>query len=228
MIWLLVGGLAVYGYYKYGKGIIVNMKIPNNQKFEEATKEEARLYQKIQNNTATITDKVKYEDLTKTLQYKRYGITSRLDLEGVCLTISTLFALGANQGLLYQNLMEISATESLCGTQPYKINRGYGYGLFQFDRIAFDDCKDIIQQRYKNEFLFIVNRNIDNVKYEDLQEQALLACFFCRVYLKHRIPYAIGTTLQERAKQWKQYYNTELGAGSVAGYIEKSKTQGVA
>lgn len=223
---LVFGG--IYMYYKVIKPYLYSKKIPNMQAFEQVKAEKDAIERKVLSGKVTKQEVAKLQDLTESLRYVCYGVTSKLDIEGVCLTISTLFAEGANQTNLYNNLMEICATESLLGTAIYNPARGYGYGLFQFDKVAFDDIKQLIQTKHSNQFLFICNKDINAVAYDDLKTHALIACFFCRVYLKYRIPSMIGDSLKARAEQWKKYYNTELGKGTVAGYIEKSKQMGVA
>ena len=42
---------------------------------------------------------------------------------------------------------------------------------------------------------------------------------FCRIKYR-RVPKALPKTVEECASQWKQYYNTEHGAGTESHFIE--------
>lgn len=148
-----------------------------------------------------------------------YGIANRAELELIVDYISFAYNLGANPLLLRRNLLEISAVESAFGTADYAKNRGYGYGIWQFDKVAFNDIKNKIIQFQSGKFMLLCGRDIKSVTYEMLQNHALIACFFARTYLYYKIPEPIGATLEDRARQWKTYYNTDLGKGTIAQYI---------
>ena len=155
-------------------------------------------------------------------QFQCYGITNEIDIKALVRYVSICYSKGANPENLYKNLMEIASAESGLGSIGYTTTRGYGYGLFQFDRVAFDTIKAKIKTFDSGLFLMITQRLIDDIKYDDLKTQALTATFFARAYLYYRIPEKIGETIEIRARQWKQYYNTPLGKGTEQGYINKA------
>tara|TARA_Y100000004_G_scaffold52017_1_gene57602 strand:+ start:4548 stop:4985 length:438 start_codon:yes stop_codon:yes gene_type:complete len=44
----------------------------------------------------------------------------------------------------------------------------------------------------------------------------------CRIHYR-RVPSAIPSTIEERAKYWKKHYNSELGKGTVEHYLKANK-----
>lgn len=210
-----LGASALYAYFKVGKPLYMNSQINENNYYQKEA--QAEELQQIPNPTPA---QVKHlNDLTQSLMWARYGVTDEIDIKGVISTICALYPMGANVKLLYDFLLEICAVETALGRAAYNINRGYGYGLWQFDEIAFIDTKDRILRKHSTDFLLICNRDIKNVQYGDLRNSSLLACFFARTYIYYRIPHAIPNTRYERAKDWKTYYNTSKGAGTPEKYM---------
>lgn len=212
---LLLLGSSIYGYFKIGKPLYMNSKI--NDSNYQLVESEAETLQQIPNPTPA---QVKHlHDLTQSLMWARYGVTDEIDIKGVISTIVALYPMGANPTLLYDFLLEICAVETALGQGAYNVNRGYGYGLWQFDKIAFDDTKIRIAKKHNADFLLICNRNINKITYDDLKTSSLVACFFARTYLYYRIPHAIPSTRVARANDWKKYYNTIKGAGTPEKYL---------
>lgn len=216
---IFLGAAALYSYFKVGKPLYMNSQINDNNYY--AKESQAQELQAIPNPTPA---QVKHlNDLTQSLMWARYGVTDEIDIKGVISTICALYPLGANVTHLYDFLLEICAVETALGRAEYNINRGYGYGLWQFDEIAFIDTKDRIIRKHSTDFLLIINRDIKKVKYSDLRNSSLLACFFARTYIYYRIPHAIPANRYDRALDWKKYYNTSKGAGTPEKYMEAAK-----
>lgn len=147
-------------------------------------------------------------------QYQCYGITNEYDLIGAILWVSFCFRLGASPRLIALNLYEIAITESNLGTSLYTPNRGFGYGAFQFDKVAWKD----IQTRFINnddlalQVILMFQFDPRTVQYEQLQTDIVKAAVYARAYLYWRIPSAISSTMEGRGQQWATYYNTPAGA----------------
>lgn len=153
--------------------------------------------------------------------YACYGVTSQEEVRTLCKLVASSLSLGANKKNLELQLLEIAQAESRLGTIKYNPNRGYGLGVWQFDKIAFEE---ITNQLRKNPAILekcelILQYNPLNKTYQDLTTHALLACVYARLYLYFRVPEKVGATPEERARQWKKYYNTIKGAGTEAGYL---------
>lgn len=175
------------------------------------------------NNTAA--SKNAFEGLnTSSNSWKAYGLVEgfeRIQIEAAVDTICILANWGANPIDLRDCLLEIAAAESLMGTAKDTTTES-GAGIWQFDKGTFNDTKNWIAKNHATEFLFITATPINEVTYYDLCKYPLIACFFARSLIYFRYP-KIASTLQGRAEQWKQYYNTHLGAGTIQGYIEKAR-----
>lgn len=160
--------------------------------------------------------------------YKNYGLIQGLEvisIKGIVEYASKVLAWGANSEDLKNFLYEIAIAESNLG-RAVDNTPNSGMGIWQFDRNAFEDVKKWIATRKSSEFTQFTLKDINNIEYKELARSPFVAVFFARAYLYSRIPEKIGKSIQERAYQWKKYYNTYLGAGSEQGYIHKvSKTK---
>lgn len=169
--------------------------------------------------------KTPFEGLnTASNSWRAYGLVQgfeRIQIEAAVDTICLLANWGANPIDLRECLLEIAAAESLMGTAPDTTTES-GAGIWQFDKGTFQDIKNWIAQKHALDFLFITATPINEVSYYDLCKYPLIACFFARAFVYVRYP-KIGDTTQKRAEQWKQYYNTKYGKGTIEGYIEKAR-----
>lgn len=117
-----------------------------------------------------------------------------------------------------------ACAESLCGDYIRQVtSNGYGpaMGIYQME---MNTCKDIYANflSYKKDLLEKVNKLlIPTLSYEqNLVSNLMFATAMCRIHY-YRVKEAIPKTLIGQAEYWKKYYNTEKGAGTVAGYIDK-------
>lgn len=148
-----------------------------------------------------------------------YGLVSTSHIKPICIAVCDVLGGGEEAVLL---LCETAAAETKYGTMPDPTPDGAGRGLFQCDKISFED----IQQRAKPADIEAVKRAFDidirRVRWEQLNFSPVLAAIFARWHYKLR-PGAIPKTRQERAEYWKLHYNTVAGKGTAAGYVEKAK-----
>lgn len=157
--------------------------------------------------------------------YVCYGVTSQKEVRTICKLVANGLSLGADKKDLELQLLEIAQAESRLGTIKYNPNRGYGIGIWQFDKIAFVEIQQQLSKKpaILKKCEIILQYNPLNKEYQDLATHALMACVYARLYLYFRIPEKVGSTPEERARQWKKYYNTIKGAGSETGYLNAIK-----
>jgi hypothetical protein len=115
-------------------------------------------------------------------------------------------------------LCETAAAETQCGTSADRTPNGAGRGLFQCDKIAFDDvvyrAKKSDIDALKNAFGF----DLRAIEWSVLNYAPLIAAAVCRLHYKLR-PGAIPLDLRGRAEYWKKHYNSSLGRGTVEHYL---------
>jgi hypothetical protein len=110
--------------------------------------------------------------------------------------------------------------ESHCGRYLHQLGAGPACGIFQMEPATHDDL-------WEN---FINPRSMlrEGLKGISLIQTADEMCFnlmyaaaMCRVHY-YRVKAALPTAgnLNGQAHYWKKYYNTELGAGTVAEYVK--------
>lgn len=157
--------------------------------------------------------------------YECYGVTNTKEVRALCKLVANSLSLGANKEDLEKQLLEIAQAESRLGTIKYNPGRGYGLGVWQFDKIAFVEIQNklSIQPSILAKCEILLQYNPLKKQYQDLTTHALLACIYARLYLYFRVPEKVGSTPEERARQWKKYYNTIKGAGSEEGYLRAIK-----
>lgn len=119
-------------------------------------------------------------------------------------------------------LIETACAESCCGKFIKQIN-GPACGIFQIEpNTAKDVLDNFIKYRpnYKKIYddLFIKSLSLE----QNLMYNLAFQIFICRlIYLRIKEP--IPCSKISRASYWKQYYNTNLGKGTVNGYLDKVK-----
>jgi hypothetical protein len=116
-------------------------------------------------------------------------------------------------------LIETAQIESKKGTYPYNPFRNYGLGVFQFDRIGFEDTQARTSPRLKKIIRDKYNIYIDNLSYYDLRFSPLYGAIFARLKY-YLVPEKIPDTIQGRALYWYKYYNGG-GAGTQEEAIKK-------
>lgn len=101
---------------------------------------------------------------------------------------------------------------------------GAGMGVTQFDKLPFEDIKRR-NMHLKDKILKELNVDISLVEWEHLRYNPYLSLLFTRLFYRLR-PEVIPETIEERAKYWKKFYNTELGKGTPEHYLEMNKVYG--
>lgn len=155
------------------------------------------------------------KESTMTNQQKYYGVKDDAEILSIINEITQNYSYGANKENLKKMLFEIVATESDFGNAVDK-SQSYGEGLTQFDKITYNELRDEVLKRGENPY------NLKNVSYETLRENPKVQIFMTRYFIYRRIPHAIPSTIELRASDWKKYYNTIYGKGTVDHYIKMS------
>lgn len=153
-----------------------------------------------------------------------YGLIEgleRLQIELAVDKIVLICSWGANPLKLRENLLEIAATESAMGTAR-DTTPNSGAGVWQMDFTTFEDIKKWIEAKKSIDYMAATGSLIKNCTYQDLMLDLDKACFFTRAFLYVRVKGAIGNTREERAAQWKKYYNTIYGKGTIQHYLNMS------
>ena len=154
-----------------------------------------------------------------------YGLIQGLERLQIKLAVDKIVLIcswGANPLKLRQNLLEIAATESAMGTAR-DTTPNSGAGVWQMDFTTFEDIKRWIEAKKGIDYMACTGSLIKNCTYQDLMLDLDKACFFARAFLYVRVKGAIGETREERAKQWKKYYNTIYGKGTEQHYLDMCK-----
>jgi hypothetical protein len=127
-----------------------------------------------------------------------------------------------------QFLTEIAEVESKFGTHRNTFKKKDSSGIFQIDRIAFDEVQRRLQpdsdvgeniRNYNEKLKEELGIDLTTASFSDLNTP-LYGAAFARAYIL-TIPASIPTTLKARATYWKKYYNTSAGAGTVDSYIKR-------
>lgn len=146
-----------------------------------------------------------------------YGLTSRTHLYDMVDDVVNCLGGGDNARKL---LLETAAAETALG-EAVDHSWWTGIGLMQFDKIGFDDVIQRTSPGVKEKVLACFGIDIDRAEHTDLRWSPLLSLVFAR--LKYRlIPDAIPDTVDGRARYWKKWYNSEIGAGTPEHYINSA------
>lgn len=167
--------------------------------------------------------------MAQTARYRCYGINSDAELTASIEYAVQTFSLGANKENLRNMLRETAIAESNYGRAIYDYKRGFGYGAFQFDKIGMKQALQVAESKNlitKIQLLDLCPYDLSSANYKAVydffQEKSVLQAILCRMYylgIKEPIP----STLEGRARYWKKYYNSELGAGTPEKYIARVK-----
>ena len=147
----------------------------------------------------------------------------KLVLETINLVLSHLKVKNDLGGSLF--MREIAMVESKMGTDKNTVrNDNYGKGIFQIDKIGFDETKNIKSHPNLKPHLDALKKNtnidwIDDVDYDDCNK-FYYGAIACRLLMIVK-PDAIPETICDRAKYWKKHYNTDSGKGTAKHYIER-------
>ncbi len=149
----------------------------------------------------------------------KYGITSYSALMAIFKTVSRVFK-GSSAKTTEELLVGTACAETLLGTFPDAHPEKHGVGLMQMDKIAFLDVQRRTSKHTKLNVWHRFDIDIDTVKHEDLAYRPELSILFARLFYM-LIPEPFPTELEEQAKYWKRYYNTEAGKGTPEEYMER-------
>ena len=138
------------------------------------------------------------------------------DLQHMASTICNCLGHGENNTAV-DMLLETAAAETGLGSVPDP-TQGAGMGLTQFDRLPFDDIKRRSMGQ-RDKILDELKIDISLVEWEHLRYNQFLSLLFTRLLYRLR-PEPIPVSREGRAVYWKQFYNTEAGAGTVEHYMK--------
>ena len=115
-----------------------------------------------------------------------------------------------------------------------QIGSGIARSFWQVEVATAKDCIDnylIYRQDVLKSFGEAVHRKPSEIlawTEEELHEliwhDMALGIAFCRIKYR-RVPKRLPKTLDECASQWKEFYNTEHGSGTVSHFLEMSGTR---
>jgi hypothetical protein len=127
-------------------------------------------------------------------------------------------------------LKRIAKVESHYGEHALTFRDGYYGGIWQVDRIAFEETKNTKAHpklKKLHHALAIRSHRISALKKRldwqtiDWKEsrKAFISCLAARLYLA-TIPESVPDSLNGQAQYWKKYYNTSQGQGTEKHFIE--------
>lgn len=120
----------------------------------------------------------------------------------------------------YQLVTGTGIHESINFTKREQMGGGPALGLFQMEPETFKYHLRYLTKKRTDILrkISLISGVVDFTP-ENLKTNDIFATCMCRVHY-FRIPAPIPDTLEGQASYWKKYYNTYLGAGKVAQYIE--------
>ncbi|HSX49920.1 MAG TPA: hypothetical protein VLF09_03120 [Cellvibrio sp.] len=150
-----------------------------------------------------------------------YGLVALAHIKHYAQAVCDVLGRGEHNSAVYL-LCETAAAETHYGTFRDATPGGAGRGLFQCDEIAFKDVLMRVRQADVDALKAAFDFDLRKVEWDDLNLSPLLAAVVARLHYKLK-PEPIPLTLVGRAAYWKKYYNTSLGKGTPAEYIERVK-----
>ena len=125
-------------------------------------------------------------------------------------------------GVTNKLLQRTAFVESKNGKDPNTYRDGYHGGIWQVDRIGFEDTQNVASHKnLKGHFKKIyADLGIDwpTVKYEELRKPLYSAIAARLKYLNIASPIPPSWQLTRQAEYWKEHYNTRSGKGSVSKF----------
>ena len=124
-------------------------------------------------------------------------------------------------------LVEIAMVETYLATLPNTVRTtgSAGRGAWQLDKVGFEETKAVGAHPSLKLYIDRLKKHgIDwmNTEWNECN-QPLIGAIAARLLIAIK-PCKIGKTVEERGKQWKQHYNSALGAGNPKEYVEKVET----
>lgn len=148
-----------------------------------------------------------------------YGLISQGHLNDMAKRVCEALGHGQNYKA-YNLLIETAGAETARGIVLDNTIHA-GMGITQIDKIPFQDIKDRCRESDKTAVRIFFGIDIDLVEWEHLRYNPLLALIFTRLKYK-KIPQVIPNDIEQRAKYWKHFYNTEEGKGTVDHYLSNN------
>lgn len=126
--------------------------------------------------------------------------------------------LGSTKGLL----LKTALVESNFGRDPQTYRPGYHGGIWQVDEVGFIDTKDTVSHPKLRPAHRLIKAEwgIDwiHVHYSELRKP-LFSAIAARLKYKN-VPSQIPDNVRGQAKYWKRHYNSQLGKGTVAKFMQ--------
>lgn len=156
-----------------------------------------------------------------------YGLANKQNIPDLAKRVCDAIGHGST-GYAVAMLVETCAAETLLGEARDRTLYGAGAGVAQVDEGTFDWLKEKysdhpIASRLKS----CLNVDLKRVKYNELDLSPILSLVFARLRYWTRKE-AIPRTREERARFWKDFYNTSEGKGSPEEYMQRCIHSGVA
>ena len=121
-------------------------------------------------------------------------------------------------------LLERTAyVESKYGKDPNTYRDGYHGGIWQVDRIGFEDTQNVASHSKLKDHFKTIKRDFgidwSTVKYEDLRKPLYSAIAARLKYKNIHTTIPPSWQLTSQAEYWKKNYNTRIGKGSAQKFI---------
>ena len=172
-------------------------------------------YMEIDENKGTRRYKqtIKEETITELTNSGNYGYLGNLRKQCVliCKCINP-----KNTKEAVELLLETTAAESALG-KAYDRTIFAGMGVCQFDKDPFEYTKHR-SMKHRSKIKKYLNVDIKLIEWEHLRYNPFLSLLMCRLKYLH-VPYQIPTNKKGRARYWKVWYNSILGAGTIKHYM---------
>jgi hypothetical protein len=140
-----------------------------------------------------------------------YGAKNETEIKDCITEIASKYAYGANFTDLYNFLFEIICAETNFGNAKDTTTES-GEGLTQFDKTTFNELFNQSKNENKLPSAF------QNLTYYDLRKNPKFSIYMARYFIYKRIPHKIPSNIDDRAADWKKYYNTIYGKGTTEHY----------
>ena len=150
--------------------------------------------------------------MKKNSSVPNYGWTKNIKEQ----TLQIVEVLGGGDDA-YNLVLETATAETALGKITDKTLYA-GMGICQFDKVPFQRVKDK-SMRFRNLILRKLGVDIKLVQWEHLRYNTFLSLLFCRLYYM-AVQEPIPSTIEDRAKYWKKYYNSYLGKGTPEHYLK--------
>jgi hypothetical protein len=137
--------------------------------------------------------------------------------------IPTLNYLGLRDPDAEDLLVGVACAETNCGDYLSQLMDGPALGIYQCEPASLYETMQYLLTRRTTLYQKVMSLSIpelsieDNVRGNLFFATAIARCFFLR------FPEPIPQTAEGKAAYWKKYYNTNLGAGTIDGFLRKWK-----